>query len=99
MLRLGPTRTPAGCRKPHPGATSMFRSMNPAYEAKWAADGPKRGCVVNKVKAFRAAIEDTTKTADEKRFALRFLVHLVGDMHMPLHVGENARSQQTHHPA
>jgi nuclease S1 len=37
----------------------------------------------------RATLTDPEKTAQEKRFALRFLVHLVEDLHMPLHVGDN----------
>ena len=35
----------------------------------------------------RQDLKDPTKTADEKLFALKFLVHLVGDVHQPLHVG------------
>jgi hypothetical protein len=34
-------------------------------------------------------IEDKTKTVEERRFALRFLIHSVEDMHMPMHVGDN----------
>jgi hypothetical protein len=61
----------------------------PAYDSKWSADEPKKGCVVDKIAEFRATLKDTTKTVEEKRFALRFLIHLVGDMHMPMHVGDN----------
>ena len=35
----------------------------------------------------RKDLKDPQKTADEKRVALKFLVHLVGDVHQPLHVG------------
>ena len=35
----------------------------------------------------RKDLKDPKKTADEKLFALKFLVHLVGDVHQPLHVG------------
>jgi hypothetical protein len=34
-----------------------------------------------------ATLKDNKKSAEEKAFALKFLVHLVGDLHMPLHVG------------
>lgn len=34
-----------------------------------------------------ATLKDDKKSAEEKAFALKFLVHLVGDLHMPLHVG------------
>ena len=59
------------------------------YDSKWSADDPKKGCVVDKIKEFRAALRDTTNTVEERRFALRFLIHLVGDMHMPMHIGDN----------
>lgn len=32
-------------------------------------------------------LKDKKSTADQKEAALKFLVHLVGDLHMPLHVG------------
>ncbi|MBC8084371.1 MAG: S1/P1 nuclease, partial [Hymenobacter sp.] len=35
----------------------------------------------------RQDLKDPQKTAAEKLFALKFLVHLVGDVHQPLHVG------------
>ena len=35
----------------------------------------------------RKDLKDPKKTTDEKRVALKFLVHLVGDVHQPLHVG------------
>ncbi len=35
----------------------------------------------------RKDLKDPGKTAEEKLFALKFLVHLVGDVHQPLHVG------------
>ncbi|MFY7993683.1 MAG: S1/P1 nuclease [Bacteriovoracaceae bacterium] len=34
-----------------------------------------------------ATLKDEKKTEAEKAFALKFLVHLIGDLHMPLHVG------------
>ena len=34
-----------------------------------------------------AILKDDKKSSDEKAFALKFLVHLMGDLHMPLHVG------------
>lgn len=32
-------------------------------------------------------IEDKKSTADDKRVALYFLIHLVGDLHQPMHIG------------
>ena len=35
----------------------------------------------------RKDLKDPKKTNEERLFALKFLVHLVGDVHQPLHVG------------
>jgi nuclease S1 len=59
----------------------------PKYDAKYS--GPAIGCVVDKINEFRLVINDKSKTVEERRFALRFLVHCVEDMHMPMHVGDN----------
>jgi len=61
----------------------------PRYEARFSGDVPSKGCVVDKISEFRAAVKDKSKPVEERRFALRFLIHLVEDLHMPLHVGEN----------
>jgi nuclease S1 len=61
----------------------------PRYDAKWSADDPKKGCVVEKIKEFMATVEDKTKPVEERRFALRFLIHCIEDMHQPCHVGDN----------
>ena len=36
-----------------------------------------------------AVVGDKSKPVEERRFALRFLLHCVQDMHQPCHVGEN----------
>jgi hypothetical protein len=56
------------------------------YDNRYCAD---RGCVVSKIKEYRAILTDPrTKRADRQR-ALLFLVHLIEDLHQPLHVGDN----------
>ena len=54
----------------------------PKYDAKFRRV-PTIGCVVDKINEFRLVIKDKTKTVEERRFALRFLIHCVEDMHMP----------------
>ncbi len=61
----------------------------PKYDAKWSANDPKKGFVVDKIKEFRRTLQDPTKSVEDRRFALRFLIHCVEDMHMPMHVGDN----------
>ncbi len=59
------------------------------YDDKWAADNPAKGYIVPKIRELRAVLKDRSRPIEERRQALRFLVHLVEDLHMPLHVGEN----------
>jgi len=39
------------------------------------------------IKAMMAQLKDKSLSIEQRRIALSFLVHLVGDMHQPLHVG------------
>jgi nuclease S1 len=48
----------------------------PKYDRRFSGDDPKKGCVVDKINEFRLVINDKTKTVEERRFALRFLIHL-----------------------
>jgi hypothetical protein len=61
----------------------------PRYDARFSGDDPKKGCVVDKINEFCKVVGDKTKTVEERRFALRFLMHCLQDLHMPLHVGDN----------
>jgi hypothetical protein len=63
--------------------------VEPKYDKKWSADDTKHGCVVDKINEFRKVVGDKSKTIEERRFALRFLIHCVQDMHQPCHVGDN----------
>jgi hypothetical protein len=59
----------------------------PRYDSKYS--GEKIGCVVDKINEFRLVVKDKSKSIEDRRFALRFLIHCVEDMHMPMHVGDN----------
>jgi hypothetical protein len=61
----------------------------PRYDPKFSGDDPAKGCIVDKIHEFRRTLKDPIKSVEDRRFALRFLVHCVEDLHMPLHVGEN----------
>jgi nuclease S1 len=61
----------------------------PRYDDKWAGDVSSKGYIVPKIRELKATLKDPSKSVEERRFALRFLVHLVEDLHMPMHVGEN----------
>lgn len=48
-----------------------------------------KGCVVGKIKEVADVLRDRSKPRKERQMALRFVIHLVGDVHQPLHVGDN----------
>ena len=57
----------------------------PAGET-WKA-GEHDGKLPEKIEEFRKVLKSRRSTPEEKEIALKFLVHLVGDIHQPLHVG------------
>ena len=61
----------------------------PRYDSKLSGDDPKKGCVVDKINEFKVIMKDQAKSVEDRRFALRFLIHCVEDMHQPMHVGDN----------
>jgi transposase len=61
----------------------------PKYDAKFSGDTSSKGCFVDKIHEMTATLKDPSKSVENRRFALRFLVHLVEDLHMPLHVGDD----------
>jgi nuclease S1 len=61
----------------------------PRYDKRFSGDDPKKGCIVDKLMEFGNVLGDPARPVEERRVALRFVVHLVGDLHQPLHVGDN----------
>ncbi len=51
-----------------------------------ARDGNGGVQVVSSILKYRDILKDTTKSQDERRLALRLLIHFVGDVHQPFHV-------------
>jgi hypothetical protein len=54
-----------------------------------AAAGPAEDCIVDKIDQFYAELENPATPAAERRAALQFLLHLVGDVHQPLHASDD----------
>lgn len=54
-----------------------------------ARDCPKGDCVVTQIAAQRAILVDPAATPVQRKEALMFLIHFVGDMHQPLHSSDN----------
>ncbi len=89
IARLGRTSTDGRCPKPPPSHYVDVPFDEPGYDARFSGDDPKKGFIVDKIAEFRAILKDPSKPVEERRLALRFIVHLVGDLHQPLHVGDN----------
>lgn len=48
-------------------------------------DSSKQANVYNKIPEMIAVLKNKQSTADQKKMALRILIHLVGDLHQPMH--------------
>lgn len=58
-------------------------------EGKWASEAPAGSCAIDKIAQFHAELGDPEVPARERRLALKFLLHLVGDLHQPLHSADD----------
>lgn len=54
-----------------------------------ASAGPARDCVVDRINAFAAELANPATPQPERILALKFVLHLVGDVHQPLHASDN----------
>src|ERR1700722_17811224 len=54
-----------------------------------ARDCPKGDCVIKKIEDFEAVLRDPSTPAEQRREALMFVIHFVGDLHQPLHDSDN----------
>jgi hypothetical protein len=54
-----------------------------------ASAGPAKDCAVDKINEFTAELGKPSTTQAERIFALKFLMHFVGDLHQPLHSADN----------
>jgi hypothetical protein len=54
-----------------------------------ASEGPAADCILDKIDEFRRELRSPATGAEEKRLALQFLLHLVGDLHQPLHAADH----------
>ena len=50
--------------------------------------GKYTGDAVEKIKEFSGVLKNLKASKEDKKVALKFLVHLIGDLHQPLHVGK-----------
>jgi hypothetical protein len=68
--------------------TACFRRLSPPHK-RAASSGSADSCVVDKIDEFTAELNDSATSGQERRFALEFLLHFIGDVHQPLHAGDD----------
>ncbi|MGE5219024.1 MAG: S1/P1 nuclease, partial [Chloroflexota bacterium] len=54
-----------------------------------ASAGPSSTCVVDKIDQFMTELRNSSTSKAETILALKFLLHLIGDLHQPLHSADN----------
>jgi len=54
-----------------------------------ASNGPPEDCVVDKIDQFAGELANPATNSPERIVALKFLLHLVGDLHQPLHASDD----------
>jgi len=77
-------------------ANPDFKKYNPWHYVNMPLDTKykdslksDKGDLVMAIKLCKKKLKDSKVSKDEKAFYLRFLVHFVGDIHQPLHVGRS----------
>ena len=50
-------------------------------------ENPSTGFLLKSIREQLDVLKDRKSSSDKKAFAIKFIVHLIGDLHMPLHVG------------
>lgn len=60
-----------------------------APRGQWQPYCPDNDCIITAIERFAARLGDPSLPASDRDEALRFLVHFVGDLHQPLHCGDN----------
>ncbi len=50
-------------------------------------DAPATGDAITALAKFKSILQDDNASLEDKQLALRFTVHIIGDLHQPLHAG------------
>lgn len=72
-----------------PDLTAACFGRAPLPAGTLASNGPAEACAVDKIVQFEAELSAPGTDAEERLFALKFLLHFVGDIHQPLHSSDN----------
>lgn len=74
-------------RRSAPWHYVTMRAADCSYEP--ARDCADEACVVGAIREQAAVLADRARPLDERRRALKFVVHFVGDIHQPLHANNH----------
>ncbi|HEY1928775.1 MAG TPA: S1/P1 nuclease, partial [Caulobacteraceae bacterium] len=61
----------------------------PPLNGQSASTGPANDCIVDKIAEFEAELKSPATPQPEQILALKFLIHLLGDVHQPLHASDD----------
>lgn len=75
--------------RPETGAWHYIDIPIDAKHRDMARDCAKGDCVVQKIEDFEAVLRDPNASAIQRREALIFVIHFIGDMHQPLHSSDD----------
>ncbi|HEY1803265.1 MAG TPA: S1/P1 nuclease [Terracidiphilus sp.] len=73
----------------HPDLTAACFGRKPLPAGTLASNGDKMDCAVDKIEQFETELAAPGTDAEERLFALKFILHFVGDLHQPLHSSDN----------
>jgi hypothetical protein len=76
--------------RPETGPYHYINVRTDSAFADWRRYCPPTGCILEALERYRALLADRSKPRAERAEALKWVVHLVGDLHQPLHVGERS---------
>ena len=68
-----------------PSTAATFDRMRDCPASKTDPKSPWRDCVTDRILYFEGRLGDTSLSLEERAVALKFLIHLIGDVHQPFH--------------
>jgi len=64
----------------------LANSYMPTRDCRSSDEGD---CIIAALERFRLELANVKETRERRAFALKFIVHLIGDLHQPLHCADN----------
>jgi len=69
-------------------ASSYHYVTIPKNQTYTEAGAPERGDAITALAKFRKVLRDDNASLKDKQLALRFTIHIIGDLHQPMHAGD-----------